>query len=157
EYVHAPREVVAHSMTGTWRYARDETPVQMRDFNVFHRYCANFPWRSHALWLLTQMQRWGQIPPHQELRSLAVSIYRTDIYRTAAADLGMPVPDADYKSEGTHAQPWSIPGGGHALEMGADRFFDGGSFDPDHPDDYLRSFAVHAMHLNAEPTQRDPA
>ncbi|MBL8484537.1 MAG: ABC transporter substrate-binding protein, partial [Rhodocyclaceae bacterium] len=38
EYVHAPREVVAHSMTGTWRYARDETPVQMRDFNVFHRY-----------------------------------------------------------------------------------------------------------------------
>ncbi|MBL8473123.1 MAG: ABC transporter substrate-binding protein [Rhodocyclaceae bacterium] len=149
EYVHAPAEVVAHSMTGTWRYAHDEAPVKMTDFNVFHRYCANFPWRSHALWLLAQMVRWGQIDAQQDLRQIAESVYRTDIYRAAAADLGLPVPDVDYKSEGLHAGAWSIAGGGRQLEMGADRFFDGANFDPDHPGDLSRNIPVHAMHMAA--------
>jgi hypothetical protein len=53
-YVNAPVEIVAQSMTGTFRYALDEPPVRMPDFNVFFRFAATYPWRSHALWFLTR-------------------------------------------------------------------------------------------------------
>jgi nitrate/nitrite transport system substrate-binding protein len=43
-----PRQVVKMSMTGTFRYSQHESPRPLRDFNVFHRYAANYPWLSHA-------------------------------------------------------------------------------------------------------------
>ncbi|MBO6906282.1 MAG: ABC transporter substrate-binding protein, partial [Parvibaculum sp.] len=60
-YVNAPVDVVKMSMTGTFRYAMDEEPRPLPDFNVFYRYAATFPWQSHAMWFISQMIRWGQI------------------------------------------------------------------------------------------------
>src|SRR5690606_23106060 len=40
-----------------------------RGAHVFHRYAATFPWRSHALWLLSQMIRWGQIDGAFDLKA----------------------------------------------------------------------------------------
>ena len=61
EYVGADREVIANSMTGTFEYEKGDKR-DVPDFNVFFRYYATYPFYSDAVWYLTQMRRWGQIP-----------------------------------------------------------------------------------------------
>ena len=53
----------------------------------FHGDHANFPWRSHAIWIATQMLRWGELEKPLDLRAEAARIYRADLYRAAAAEL----------------------------------------------------------------------
>lgn len=141
-YVNAPRDLVAMSMTGTFRYGVDEAPVSMPDFNVFFRFGATYPWRSHAIWFLTQMLRWGQIDRPLDLTGLAEQVYRPDIYREAANALGMTVPCIDFKGEGERARGWMLVDASDRLAMGPDRFFDGGVFDPRDPLGYLQAFEL---------------
>jgi len=141
-YVNAPEAVVRMSMTGTFRYAAGEAPRPLPDFNVFYRYAATFPWRSHAVWFLTQMIRWGQIDQPLDIRQTAASVYRPDLYRDAARALGVAAPSVDDKTEGSHDAPWSLTGVGAPIAMGPDRFFDGRVFDPNRPIDYLAGFDI---------------
>lgn len=147
-YVNAPEHVVRMSMTGTFQYAADEMPRALPDFNVFHRYAANFPWRSHALWFISQMMRWGQLGRAVDMQAVAEEVYRPDLYRRAAAELSLPCPGIDYKTEGKHDAGWKLYESETSLPMGADRFLDGRLFDPSQPLEYLRGFAV--QHLNVD-------
>lgn len=147
-YINTPVDDIAPAFSGTIRYSQDEQPVAMSDFSVFHRYAANFPWRSHAEWIVTQMYRWGQIEHLIDIKSLASQIYRPDIYREAAAALGMPAPTIDHKSEGTHSGTWSLDEATRPIIMGADLFFDGRQYAAADPLGYLKSFSV--RHLAAE-------
>lgn len=149
-YVNAPEHVVRMSMTGTFQYAADEMPRALPDFNVFHRYAANFPWRSHAVWFLTQMLRWGQLGRAIDMQAVANAVYRPDIHRQAAAHLGLPCPAVDHKTEGRHDHNWKLYEGSSSLLMGADRFLDGRLFDPSQPLDYLRGFEVQHMNVDAD-------
>ena len=128
-YLNLPLEVVAAALTGQLtldaRGARRELP----EFHVFYRYAANFPWRSHALWMLQQMQRWGQLPPGADLLATAHGVYRPDIYRLAVARLGVPVPAVDMKAEGGHRHEWKLGEGKTMMTLGADRFIDAAVFD----------------------------
>jgi nitrate/nitrite transport system substrate-binding protein len=147
-YVNAPESVVENSMTGTWLYTKAEGPQQMPDFNVFFRYAATFPWQSHAVWFLTQMVRWGQIEQPFNFRKVAAQVYRSDIYREAAKDLGIAVPTIDFKTEGSNAAGWVLDKATAPIAMGPDRFFDGKIFDPAKPLDYLKSFEIHAIKVD---------
>jgi nitrate/nitrite transport system substrate-binding protein len=138
-YVNAPPEVVRMSMTGTFQFAPRAFPRRLPDFNVFYRYAANFPWRSHAVWLMTQMLRWGQIDKAIALQPVAEAVYRTDIYREAAQSLGLDVPQVDYKTEGTHDGLWPLRQSDAQLELGADQFFDQQRFSPADPIQYLEA------------------
>jgi len=144
-YVNAPEHVVRMSMTGTFQYAAGEMPRALPDFNVFNRYAANFPWRSHAMWFLSQMVRWGQVEEAIDLRAVAEEVYRPAIYREAANALGLLSPGVDYKLEGGHASTWKLHDGGDSLLMGPDHFLDGRKFDPSRPLEYLRGFDIHHM------------
>lgn len=141
DYVRAPRDVVLMSMTGSYSYVLGEAPRTLPDFNVFHRYAANFPWRSHALWFLTQMRRWGHIPDSVDLREIATAVYRPEIYRIAAGELGVVSPEDDWKTEGEHASGWQLPTASGPIAMGPDRFLDGRVFDPRDPESYLAGFS----------------
>jgi len=132
-YVNAPPEVVRMSLNGTFQLARDEFPRSLPDFNVFHRYAANFPWRSHALWILTQMLRWGQLVEPLALRGIAERVYRPDLFRGAAAIGGMAAPTADWKWEGARAGDWQVASTGVRLRMGSDLLIDGALFSPADP------------------------
>lgn len=147
-YVNAPEQVVANSMTGTWLRSKGGQPEEMPDFNVFYRYAATFPWRSHAVWFLTQMVRWGQIDSPLNFRAVAEQVYRSDIYREAARDLGIAVPTIDYKPEGVHSAAWTLTEATQPIEMGPDVFLDGMRFDPADPVGYLRQFPVHSMKMD---------
>jgi nitrate/nitrite transport system substrate-binding protein len=86
EYVGADYEVIANSMTGTFEYEKgDKRPVP--DFNVFFRYYATYPYYSDAVWYLSQMRRWGQIPEQKSdewYAETAKQVYRPDVYLKAA-------------------------------------------------------------------------
>jgi NitT/TauT family transport system ATP-binding protein/nitrate/nitrite transport system substrate-binding protein len=88
-----------------------------------------FPWRSHAGWFLGQMRRWGWLDAGTDLLQAARRVYRPDLLAAAAADEGLAWPDADARREGAHGAAWTQPGRPSALEMMADRFCDGATFD----------------------------
>ncbi|KKM98669.1 hypothetical protein LCGC14_1155530, partial [marine sediment metagenome] len=88
-YVGADTEVIANSMTGTFEYEKGDIR-EVPDFNVFFRYHATYPYPSDAIWYLSQMRRWGQIPeakPDDWYMKTAAQVYRGDIYAQAARSL----------------------------------------------------------------------
>lgn len=90
----------------------------------FHAEDAGYPRRAHALWLLSQMRRWGQIGAGVDVYACAEAVYRPDLYLTAAETVGAPTP-------------------GRLLE--AERLkpmFDGLVFEPSRFEDYLAGFAL---------------
>jgi len=151
-YINTPVEDIAPSLTGTMHYSQGDQPVQLDDFSVFHRYAANFPWRSHAEWIITQMYRWGQIDHLTDIQALAGRIYRPDIYREAANALGVPAPSIDHKPEGAHADSWKLSDATQPITMGPDQFFDAQHYDATDPIGYLKAFTV--QHLAADTTAK---
>lgn len=140
-YIDLPADVIAAPLLGAPRVSLDGAPRTVADFNVFHRYSANFPWVSHAVWCLSQMYRWGQLTAPCDITAVACGVYRPDLFRSAAAALGFKAPSGDMKREGGHADPWTLNG----LTLGPDRFCDGRRFDPAKPDDYLEGFGIHSV------------
>lgn len=89
DYVGADEEVIANSMLGTFEYEKGDVR-QVPDFNVFFRHHATYPYYSDAIWTLTQMRRWGQIPQAKSddwYQHIAKQVYRPDIYQQAAQAL----------------------------------------------------------------------
>ena len=79
-------------MTGTFEYGRGDKRA-LPDFNVFFRYHANYPFYSDAIWYLTQMRRWGQIPegkPDAWYVETAKKVYRPDVYLRGRASCWSP-------------------------------------------------------------------
>ena len=89
QYVGADEEVIANSMTGTFEYEKGDKR-EVPDFNTFFRHHATYPYYSDAIWYLTQMRRWGQIPEAKSdtwFKDMAKNVYRPDIYAVAAQEL----------------------------------------------------------------------
>ncbi|MFM5930165.1 MAG: CmpA/NrtA family ABC transporter substrate-binding protein [Novosphingobium sp.] len=132
-YVGADKEVIAASMTGKFTFAPGDT----RDapgFNIFFDKFAGYPFYSDAIWDLTQMRRWGQIPEDktdQWYFDTAKAVYRPDLYMAAAKSLvekgvipAAAVPETD---------------GFKAPQSG---FIDGITFDGKQPNAYIGKFAI---------------
>lgn len=129
-YVDAPEPILRRTLSGALLLGRDGGERSERDFIVFHRHAANFPWVSHGMWILTQMRRWGQIGALRDPEGVARRVFRPDLFRRAAALAGVAAPAEDMKGEGA---AW---GGGC--------FFGGDSFDPARAADYVAGFTVRA-------------
>ena len=133
EYVGADPEVIANSMTGTFEYEKGDKRA-VPDFNVFFRYFATYPYVSDAVWYLTQMRRWGQIPEYKSdswYAETAKQVYRPDIYLKAAKQL---VAEGKAKQEDF---PWDSDG----YRAPTNEFIDGLTYDARKPNDYLESLA----------------
>jgi len=134
EYVGADANVIANSMTGTFEYEKGDKRAHP-DFNVFFRYFATYPYRSDAVWTLTQMRRWGQIAePKSDAWYIktAAQVYRPDIYLKAAALL---VAEGKAKKEDF---PWNSTG----YRPPVSDFIDGISYDGTKPNAYLEKFPI---------------
>lgn len=115
DYVGASQDVIATAFSAP----RDRRIIFARDGTAL-------PWRSKAMWVLSQMLRWGHLSPDANLDAGAAA-YRPDLFRTAATAVGYPMPASDTKTEGANA---------------ADRIFGGAPFSPDDPLSYARAFQV---------------
>lgn len=135
-YVGADEAVIANSMTGTFEYEkgdRRETP----DFNVFFRNNANYPYYSDAIWFMTQMRRWGQIPeqkPDQWYMDMAREVYKPDVFEKAARSL-----IADGTLSADDFPDFDRMDGFKPVQ---DDFIDGRAFDGRAPNDYINSFDI---------------
>jgi len=141
-YVNVPVDVLERSLTGTLLVSSDTSPRSAPDYNVFHRYAANFPWRSHAVWFLSQMLRWGELSDSAQIDDIARAVYRPEGYRAAAKALGIPSPREDGKTEGTHDAAWQLATDGAPLDMASDRFMDGRAFSAADIEAYVAGFAL---------------
>ncbi|OGB24993.1 MAG: nitrate ABC transporter substrate-binding protein [Burkholderiales bacterium RIFCSPLOWO2_02_FULL_57_36] len=136
-YVGADMAVIANSMTGTFEYEKgDKRPAP--DFNVFFRYHATYPYQSDAVWYLTQMRRWGQIPeskPDSWYLDIAKKVYRADIYQQAAKEL-----IAEGKMTAADFPDFSKETGFRPVQH--TKFIDGIAFDGKKPNAYVDSFKI---------------
>ena len=135
-YVGADEAVIANSMTGTFEYEKGDVR-EVPDFNVFFRYHATYPYPSDAIWYLTQMRRWGQIPeakPDDWYMETAARVYRADIYQQAARSL---IADGTLKAKDFpdfDAENFQRPQQGELI--------DGIAFTPRTPNAYIDSFEI---------------
>ena len=141
-YVNVPVDVLEKSLTGTLLVSSEVSPRSAPDYNVFHRYAANFPWRSHAVWFLSQMLRWGELDDVASIEKTARAVYRPEVFRAAAEALGLPAPHLEEKTEGEHIGSWTLESGHASLPMGADRFMDKRTFDAKAVPAYVAGFAI---------------
>ena len=137
EYLDAPRDAVLRAITDRIRLAHGGEPVHYPDFMFQYREAANFPWRSQAAWLYSQMVRWDYMAFDATEAAAASHVFRPDIYRAALAGSGAPLPGASSKLEGGLDEPIGAGSTQGRLTLGSDRFFDGRAFDPDDIEAYL--------------------
>ena len=133
DYVGADSVVIANSMTGTFEFEKGDKR-SMPDFNVFYKYFATYPYYSDAIWFLTQMRRWGQIPetkPAEWYHETAKNVYRPDIWKKAAELLVK-----EGKIEGTDIPETD------GYKPATSEFIDGVAYDAKDPIAYINSFDI---------------
>jgi nitrate/nitrite transport system substrate-binding protein len=133
QYVGAPVEVLANSMTGTFEFEKGDKR-DMPDFNVFYKYNATYPFYSDGIWFLTQMRRWGQIPeskPAEWYSETINKIYRPDIWKKAATLLAA---EGNIPTEDIPNTDGYKPATGD--------FIDGTTYDAKDPIAYINSFKI---------------
>ncbi|REH38982.1 nitrate/nitrite transport system substrate-binding protein [Paraperlucidibaca baekdonensis] len=136
-YVGADYPIIANSMTGQFEFEKGDRRA-LPDFNVFFRYHATYPYYSDAVWYLTQMRRWGQIPEAKSdgwYVEMAKRVFRPDIYRQAAAEL---ISEGKLK---TSDFPNFVSESGFR-PVNATTFIDGIRFDGRKPNAYIDSFRI---------------
>ncbi|KZD11548.1 CmpA/NrtA family ABC transporter substrate-binding protein [Oceanibaculum pacificum] len=114
-YLNQPVTVVEQVLTGTFADglgAVQKVPDRI-DF-------APFPWESFAVWILTQMKRWGQISGEIDYAGVAKEVFLATDATKLMAEAGLTPPTATTKS-------FSVMG-----KM----------FDPSKPEEYIASFPI---------------
>jgi nitrate/nitrite transport system substrate-binding protein len=119
QYLNQPEAVISQVLTG--KFADGLGKIQ----NVPDR--ADFdpmPWQSLAVWMLTQMKRWGYIKGNVDYKQIAEKVFLITDARKHMKDLGQTVP----------------PGGNYIKHK-----IMGKEFDAAKPEEYLKSFAIQKM------------
>jgi nitrate/nitrite transport system substrate-binding protein len=118
QYLNQPETVIAQVLTG--KFADGLGSVK----NVPDR--ANFdpvPWQSMAVWMLTQMKRWGYVKGEVNYKQVAEKVFLLTDAKKYMAQAGFKPPEGAYRK---------------FKVMGKE-------FDPMKPDDYVKSFAINKM------------
>lgn len=145
DYVGLSPTVLQPALTHEGVLRSRKSLIEGDDFLIFYHYAANFPWRSHALWFLAQMVRWGQLDAGTDLKQVAEQAYDPDLYRLAAEALGIAAPSIDYKSEGHRDRAWVLDKASAPIAMARSDFIDGARFDPDDPVRTIEGYLRHSL------------
>ncbi|HEY6704045.1 MAG TPA: CmpA/NrtA family ABC transporter substrate-binding protein [Xanthobacteraceae bacterium] len=114
-YLNQPETVLEQILTGT--YADGLGGVKRDPYRIDFD---PFPWQSFAIWILTQMKRWGQIKGDVDYKAVAEQVYLATDTAKLMKEAGLAPPTSNSKS---------------FKVMGKE-------FDPAKPDDYVKSFAI---------------
>ncbi len=117
-FLNQPVEVVEQVLTGTFPdgLGNTRTVPDRIDFDPF-------PWHSMAIWILTQMKRWGYIKGDVDYKKIAEQVYLAADCRNVMQAMGSKAPSQN-----------SIK---HTFLLGKTKIFD-----PDKPEEYIKSFAI---------------
>jgi len=114
-YLNQPVTVVEQVLTGTYAdgLGNVKRVPDRIDFDPF-------PWHSFAVWILTQMQRWGQLKGNVNYAAVAKEVYLATDAATLMKELGVTPPSGTSKKFTVMKK----------------------EFDPAQPEAYLASFAI---------------
>jgi nitrate/nitrite transport system substrate-binding protein len=114
-FLNQPVTVVEQVLTGTFADGLGNVRKEPNriDFDPF-------PWHSFAIWIMTQMKRWGQLKGDVNYAKVAREVFLATDAARLMKEVGMKAPTATSKK---------------FTVMGKE-------FDPAKPDDYLASFAI---------------
>jgi nitrate/nitrite transport system substrate-binding protein len=114
-YLNQPVEVVEQVLTGSYPdgLGNNHNEPDRIDFNPF-------PWQSMAVWILTQMKRWGYIKGDVDYRTIAEQVFLASECRDLMKEGGYPAPAETYMTHTIMGKP----------------------FDSSKPEEYLQSFAI---------------
>ncbi|MDI3380113.1 CmpA/NrtA family ABC transporter substrate-binding protein [Xenophilus aerolatus] len=116
QYLNQPETVIAQVLTGRFAdgLGKIQTVPDRADFDPI-------PWQSMAVWMLTQMQRWGYVKGEVNYKQIAEKVFLLTDAKKYMKELGQPVPQGAYPS---------------FKVMGKE-------FDPDKAAAYAKSFAIY--------------
>ena len=114
-YLNQPETVLEQILTGTYADGLGGVKREPKriDFDPF-------PWESFAIWILSQMKRWGQIKGDVDYKAVARQVYLATDAARLMKEAGLEPPAASTKTFSVMGKP----------------------FDPDKPDEYIASFAI---------------
>ncbi len=117
-YLNQPVTVLEQVLTGTYAdgLGNIKKAPDRIDFDPY-------PWHSMAVWILTQMKRWGHLKGEVSYKSVAEQVYLATDCDRIAKELGYP----------THKSTMAR----HVI-MGKE-------FNPEQPEAYVKSFKIHSM------------
>ncbi len=115
-YLNQPEVVVRQVLTGRYVDGVEQTIHDVPDRIDFDP----FPWHSMAVWILTQMKRWGYVQGDIDYQRIAEQVYLATDTAAVMRDLGYEAPDKTYKT--------------HVIM--------GKTFDYSKPEEYIDSFAI---------------
>jgi len=116
-YIGAPEDIIRRVLGGEFSIDSLGNRRVIDNYFQFHDGSANYPRPTQALWIYSQMIRWGQSTYSDEGVRAAASAYRPDLYRAALG--GQPAPD-----------------------LASEPFMDGFTFDPADIEAYVSNFSV---------------
>ncbi|MBT2303719.1 ABC transporter substrate-binding protein [Variovorax paradoxus] len=118
QYLNQPETVLTQVLTGRFAdgLGNIRTVPDRADFDPI-------PWQSMAVWMLTQMKRWGYVKGEVNYRQIAEKVFLLTDARKHMKELGQTPPEGAYPK-------FTIMGK---------------VFDPAKPDDYVKSFAISKM------------
>jgi len=118
QYLNQPETVLTQVLTGKFAdgLGSIRTVPDRADFDPI-------PWQSMAVWMLTQMKRWGYVKGDVNYKQIAEKVFLLTDAKKRMKELGQGVPDGAYPK-------FTIMGK---------------VFDPTKPDDYVKSFAISKM------------
>ncbi len=114
-YLNQPQIVLEQILTGTFA---DGLGTVKKDANRVD--FDPFPWQSFAIWIMTQMKRWGQVKGDVDYAGIAAQVYLATDATRLMKEAGLTPPATTTKS---------------FVVMGK-------TFDPSKPEDYLNSFKI---------------
>jgi nitrate/nitrite transport system substrate-binding protein len=114
-YINQPVTVLEQILTGTYAdgLGSVKSDANRVDFDPF-------PWQSFAVWIMTQMKRWGQIKGDVDYKGVAAQVFLATDTTKLMTEVGMKPPAATSKT---------------FVVMGK-------TFDPAKPEDYIKSFKI---------------
>jgi nitrate/nitrite transport system substrate-binding protein len=114
-YLNQPETVLEQILTGTYADGLGNIKKDPKriDFDPF-------PWESFAVWILTQMKRWGQLKSDVDYQAVARQVYLATDTSKLMKEVGLTPPATTTKTFAVMGKP----------------------FDPAKPDDYIKSFAI---------------
>ncbi len=89
-YIGAVPEYIRPGFIDPYDYGNGNKPVFNPRFNQFHVNQSTCPSRGEALWVLTQLARWGYTPFPRNWVEILERVRRPDIYGKACRELGLP-------------------------------------------------------------------
>lgn len=140
-YLDTDQDYIEPALLGNYSYGGFDNQERLETIPNFYQFYGdnsddpekpnpvNYPWRSHGMWLLTQMIRWGQIEQQdypKDADEILEEIYPLDVYTEVAEALKIELPSDPMKVE-----PATV-------------FIDQRQFDPSDPIAYLNNFEIQA-------------